>query len=192
MSLPKARLATKSGDGVSDLTRRSLLRALLSTAAVVPVLAACGESGFRPLYGASSIGANAGEKLAQVDIAPIPGRVGQRIRNELIFQVTGGGQRAPSAYRLDIAIRESVTSTLVQKDGDSLGQIYTLDASFQLVRLNDGQVVLKGISYGRAGFERFDSIFSNVRAKQDAEDRAASTVSDDMRGRLSAYLSSAA
>ena len=191
MSLPKARTPEVAGGGEITLTRRALLRALLTTAAVVP-LAACGESGFRPLYAPSSIGANVGEKLAQVKIAPIPGRVGQRIRNELIFQSTGGGNPLPPAYRLDVAIRESVTSTLVQKDGDSRGQIFLLDASFQLVRIESGEVVLKGVSYGRAGFERFESIFSNVRAKQDAEDRAASTVGDDLRSRLSAYLASAA
>jgi LPS-assembly lipoprotein len=191
MSLPEARSAVVAGDGDSVFTRRTLLRALLTATAVVP-LAACGGSGFRPLYAPSSIGANVGDKLAQVKVAPIPGRVGQRIRNELVFESTGGGNPAPPTYRLDVAIRETVTSTLVQKDGDSRGQMYSLDASFQLVRLETGEVVLKGISYGRAGFERFESIFSNVRARQDAEDRAASTVSDDLKSRLSAYLASAA
>ena len=46
--------------------------------------------------------------------APIPGRVGQRIRNELIFQSTGGGAAQTPTLRLEIAIRESVTSTLVR------------------------------------------------------------------------------
>jgi LPS-assembly lipoprotein len=192
MSLPKARSPKRTSDGGASFTRRSFVRGLLTTAAVAPLVAACGDSGFRPLYAPASIGANAGEKLAQVKIAPIPGRVGQRIRNELIFQSTGGGNPLPPAYRLDVAIRESVTSTLVQKDGDSRGQIYTLDASFQLVRMETGEVLIKGISYGRAGFERFDSIFANVRAKQDAEDRAARTVGDDLRSRLSAYLASQA
>jgi LPS-assembly lipoprotein len=153
----------------------------------------CGNSGFRPLYGSSGVGgASVGEKLAQVDIGHIPGRVGQRIRNELIFQATGGGTPLPPTMRLEIAIRESVTSTLVKIDGDADGQIYGLEASFQLVRIADNSVLLTGSSYSRAGFERFSSIFSNVRAREDAENRASKSIGDDLKSRLSAFLSGSA
>ncbi len=192
MSLPEALKPVWPSDGMRTIPRRSTSRVLLAAIVTLPMLTACGSGGFTPLYGSSGIGANVGEKLAQVQITPIPGRVGQRIRNELIFQSTGGGRPLPPVYRLEIAIRESVTSTLVQTDGDALGQLYTLDASFQLIRISDNSVALKGISYGRAGFERFDSIFANVRARQDAEDRAARTVGEELKTRLSGFLSSQA
>ena len=48
-------------------------------------LSACGSEGFRPLYGTTASGVGLEEKMAQVQVAPIPSRVGQRIRNELIF-----------------------------------------------------------------------------------------------------------
>ena len=192
MSGPKALKPVWPRDGMRTIPRRSTSRVLLAAIVALPMLTACGSGGFTPLYGSSGIGANVGEKLAQVQITPIPGRVGQRIRNELIFQSTGGGRPLPPVYRLEIAIRESVTSTLVQTDGDALGQLYTLDASFQLIRISDNSVALKGISYGRAGFERFDSIFANVRARQDAEDRAARTVGEELKTRLSGFLSSQA
>lgn len=167
--------------------RRFGVLAVVLTAAL---LAACSDgSGFRPLYGTASLGgADAGEKLAQVDVAPIPGRVGQQIRNEVIFQTTGGGHAAPPAYRLEVAIRESITSTLVKISGDASGSVYNLDADFRLVRLSDKQVVLQGKSASRAGFERFTSIFANVRARQDAENRAATTLAQDLRTRLAAHL----
>ena len=82
--------------------------------------------------------------------------MGQRIRNELIFQSTGGGVAPTPTMRLEIAIRESVTSTLVRTDGDAQGQIYSLEAAFKLVRIADNSVVLTGTSYARAGFERFE------------------------------------
>jgi LPS-assembly lipoprotein len=169
--------------------RRSTVCAI---ALAVSLLGGCGGSGFQPLYGAAGIGAAADQKLAQVDIATIPGRVGQRIRNEMIFQTTGGGAEVPPAYKLDIAIRESVTSTLIRIDGDARSQIYNLDASFQLIRKSDNAVVLTGTSFGRAGFERNTSIFSNVRAREDAENRAAGTVGQDLKSRLAAFLSSQA
>jgi LPS-assembly lipoprotein len=60
------------------------------------------------------------------------------------------------------------------------------------VRVADNAVVLKGSSFARAGFERFESIFSNVRAREDAENRAAKALGDDLKSRLVAYLASPA
>lgn len=172
---------------------RSASRLLLAAAMIAPLLAACGNSGFKPLYGAAGIGANADAKLAQVSINTIPGRVGQQIRNELIFQATGGGGEVQNpSLRLEVAIREGVTSTLVRIDGDSRSQIYNVEAKFQLIRISDKTVVLSGTSYGRASFERLTSIFSNVRAREDAENRAAKVVADDLKMRLSAHLAGAA
>lgn len=172
---------------------RAASRLVLAAALVAPFLSACGNSGFKPLYGAAGIGAQANEKLAKVSVAIIPGRVGQQIRNEMIFHATGGGGEVVNPeMRLEVAIRESVTSTLVRIDGESGGQIYSVEAKFQLVRVSDKSVVLSGTSYGRASFERNVSIFSNVRARDDAEDRAAKVVAEDLKARLSAYLAGAA
>jgi len=173
---------------------RSASRMMLAVALVAPALGGCGSSGFRPLYGSAGLGgADAEAKLAQVSIATIPGKVGQQIRNELIFQSTGGaGEAQQPTMKLEVAIRESVTSALVAIDGDAASQIYNLEASFRLVRISDNSIVMSGTSYGRASFERFKSIFSNVRAREDAETRAAKVVAEDLKARLSARLSNAA
>jgi LPS-assembly lipoprotein len=197
MSLPEAG-GTLRSSGIRNGTfravrARSLTRAIVLLCAVSPILTACGGSGFRPLNATASYGgANANEKFAHVDIVTIPGRVGQRIRNELIFQTTGGGEAKQPTMRLEIAIRESIISTLVTTTGDAQGQIYNLEAAFKLVRISDNSVVLTGTSYARAGFERFESIFSNVRAREDAENRAANTIGEDLKSRLTAYLAGAA
>lgn len=180
--------ARKSG---SAPARRAWLRVPACTLLLGFALSGCGsEAGFRPLYGTTASGVGLEEKLAQVQVAPIPSRIGQRIRNELIFQNTGGGTPPPPLYTLEIVITESVTSTLVQTTGESLSQIYNLNAAFRLISIKDKQVVLQGTSQGRAGFERFTSIYSNVRAREDAENRAAKTVAEELKGRLAARLSS--
>ena len=51
--------------------------------------------------------------------------------------------------------------------------------------------MLTGRSFGRASFERVQSIFANVRAKEDAENRAAKTVGEELKSRLSIYLANA-
>jgi LPS-assembly lipoprotein len=184
---------SRDGRSGSGIDRRAVVRALLTGAAAAPVLAACGSSGFRPLYGSSELGGgNLDAKFAQLDIAPMPGRVGQRIRNELLFQTNGGTAPAAPQYRLEVALKEAVTATLVRSDGDAIGSVYNIDAAFRLIRVADKSVVLQGTSYGRAGFERFSSAFANVRAREEAENRAASTVGQELKTRLAAYLSTAA
>jgi LPS-assembly lipoprotein len=163
-----------------------LLAALAVTAAIS--LAGCG---IQPLYGTTAGGSRLAAAMAGVDVTPIPGRVGQRVRNELIFENTGGSGQTGTTYKLDIVIKESLTNELVKISGDAKSQVYELDATFKLIS-NDGRVVLEGKATSRAPYERFETIFSNVRARYDAENRAARTVAESIKVRIAAYLSQAA
>jgi LPS-assembly lipoprotein len=165
--------------------RSPLVAAMLIAAAVS--LTACG---FQPLYGTTAGGSRLGAVMAGVEVTPIPGRVGQKLRNELIFENTGGGEAGPTGYKLDIVIKESVLNTLVTISGDAKEQIYELDATFKLMKA--GKVILEGKATSRASYERVETIFSNVRARVDAENRAARTVAESIKVRLAAYLSQAA
>ena len=165
---------------------RPLLAALAVTAAIS--LAGCG---IQPLYGTTAGGSRLAAAMAGVDVTPIPGRVGQRVRNELIFENTGGSGQTGTTYKLDIVIKESLTNELVKISGDAKAQVYELDATFKLIS-NDGRVVLEGKATSRAPYERFETIFSNVRARYDAENRAARTVAESIKVRIAAYLSQAA
>jgi LPS-assembly lipoprotein len=167
------------------------LRGLALTFVAAPVLAACGDGDFRPLYGPTASGEHLQDALAKVDVAPIPNRVGQRIRNELIFHNSGGGESPKPAYRLEIVIREGINSTLVTKEGEAYSQVYNVQAGYQLIHLKKKEIVLQGSSHARAAFERYQSIYSNVRAREDAETRVARTIADELKVRLSAYLSRA-
>jgi LPS-assembly lipoprotein len=152
-------------------------------------LAGCGDAVLRPMYAPTGLGSEVKEKFKQVDFAPIPGRVGQRIRNDLVFQSTGGGNPLPPTHRLEVVLNESLVSTLVRATGEAEGQVYTLQAAFRLIDTSSKKVVFQGTSHARASFERFESIYSNVRARDDAENRAARTIADDLTTRLAAYLS---
>ena len=192
MSLSEARKAIAGMCGAGS-TRRPMRLVLIGLVSATAILAGCADgSGFRPLYGTSGLGgANVTEKLAGIDYAPIPGRVGQRLRNELIFHSTGGGTASEPVYRMEIAVTESVAQTIVKTDGNSLSAVYNLSASFRLIRLSDKKVMLQGTSIGRASFERLTSIFSNVRASEDAENRAARTVGEELKTRVASYLATA-
>lgn len=170
---------------------RRLARMAAASIGIVSVLLISG-CGFRPLYGTTLSGAALEDVMRTVEITTIPGRVGQRVRNELIFDTTGGGEAAVPEYRLDIALRESVLNTLVSSTGDPRSQTYQLYTQFKLVRLSDNQVVLTGNSNARAAYDKRDSVFADIRARRDAEDRAARTIADSIKVRMAAYLSSEA
>lgn len=174
----------QSPRGPLDMDRRTALRALMVAAGAATLLGGC-SGGFQPLYG--SLGGNADAKLARVSIESIPGRIGQRIRNEMRFQ-TEDHQNIPPEHKLVVTVSRSLATTLERTDGSSLGQVVNLDAQFKLIRLKDQVVVLQGTSSARAGLERNESIYANVRAQRDAENRAARTIAVDLRSRLAAFL----
>jgi LPS-assembly lipoprotein len=165
---------------------RSTGRLIAVMAVIAPLLAGCG---FQPMYAETSTGAQLDDVMRTVSVAKIPGRVGQRIRNELIFATTGGGYRDAAEYRLEIAIRESVQDTFVARTGESEGRAYILTAAFKLIDVEDGTVLVSGKSIGRAGYDNLDSTFADIRARRDAENRAAKTVADDIQARVAMTLS---
>lgn len=178
---------------MSLLECRNLMfaRRVFAAIGMISLLALAG-CGWRPLYGTTASGADLQDVMRTVDISTIPGRVGQQIRNELIYDTTGGGEAGVPEYRLDIAIRESVLNTLVDNTGDPQSQTYQLYSQFKLVRLNDNKVVLKGNSNARAAYDKVDSVFADIRARRDAENRAAKTIADAVRLRMAAFLSTSA
>jgi LPS-assembly lipoprotein len=88
-------------------------------------------------------------------------------------------------------LQESILSQLVDIQGRVSGATYSVQAAFRLIDAKEKKVVFQGTSHARAPFERFDSPYANVRAREDAENRAARTIADDLKTRLAAYLSRA-
>jgi LPS-assembly lipoprotein len=190
MSSPEASGAVCSAPCPS--ARRTVRRFVAAVALSVSTLslAACAGdgTGFKPLYGATG-GQTYDQRLAKVDVAPVPGRVGQRIRNELVFERSTGSQSIDPELRLDIIITETLLTTLVNAAGASSSQVYQLEARYQLIDLKTKKSVLDGRSLGRGSFDRFASIYSNIRGREDAENRVAKSIADDIRTRLLAHLS---
>jgi LPS-assembly lipoprotein len=167
-------------------------------AAAIVVAGALGTAGcgFQPMYGPTASGANLSDVLKTVDIAPIPGRVGQRMRNELIYGVTQGSGSAPPLYRMDVIIKESVRNTLVTRAGNPTGQVYELYAEFRLVRLKDNEVVYKGASSANADYDlsgaNVGTVYGDIRAGINAQNRAARTLADTLKTRVAAFLATTA
>src|SRR5665213_3288597 len=117
----------------SDATRRAsgFRLSLRSAGMTVKLLLAFGLAGltagcFTPLYGTATTGAATADvrdrlsaiEVPQIDPANAPNgsplaRVGVEMRNDLIFDLTGGGPAPAATHRLDIRLTSTTTQVVV-------------------------------------------------------------------------------
>jgi len=167
----------------SGITRRIGLAALGGLALLA--LTGCG---FQPLYAERPSGQGVADQLASVDIEPINTRVGQELRNKLMFGLAGG-KSAPSVYRLTIALTTTASKLAVaETSGRGEASFVQARATYVLKRIDTGEVVLQATQNANASYDQTEQRFANYRAEIDAENRAVGVLADLMRTRISAAL----
>jgi len=153
----------------------------------------------RPLYG--TVGSAAGDpaladELARIDIAPVDTvsdrdleRVGQVLRNELIFGFQRGRAAPDPAYRLKIIIDRPLGEVGVERLADvPAAYTVTVNASYVLSDIASGQTLETGSAFATASFDFSSQRFANLRAERDAEDRAAKAVAVDIQTRIAGFF----
>jgi LPS-assembly lipoprotein len=136
-------------------------------------------------------GPSALAELAAIDILPVDGRVGLKIRNDLIFALTGGGTPAPPRYRLDLTVQVITAQVAIVDPFTSRPQLQTagVEVAYALVEIGKGIPILSGNAFGRATYTRNRQRFASTRAQRDAEDRAAKVTVEQIRAKLMAHFS---
>jgi LPS-assembly lipoprotein len=166
-----------------DRCRAALL--LVLTAGALSI----GGCTVRPLYSDASIetGAIAGAATGarQIYIEEVRTRYGQDLRNNLIFLLNGGaGQPDEPRYRM--ALNASVTVTdqavvsVVNENRPTVG-LLQMTADYVLTDAGTGEVVTKGARSVTSSFDHSAQEFANMRARRDAEDRAARELAEMLR-----------
>jgi LPS-assembly lipoprotein len=172
---------------------------LLMALALAGLTAGC----FQPLYGDQTVvgGATSGnvlDKMRSVEVPQVTASVGTRlprvggeVRNELIYQLTGGGNANTTAYTLKI----SISSTNLQVISDvntarSDVQNYGIDASYTLTEVGTGKQVVSGSTFSRVSYDTpgQQQRFAGIRGLRDAENRAAKVIAENIRNRLASYF----
>ncbi len=170
-----------------DRLRLSRLAAALMVLAVSAVLAGCNV---RPLYGTAPDGSSTRTDLAGINVVPASGRVGQQVRNDLLFQLNGGTP-GPTAYQVDLNVNTSSSGIIVRRvGGQPQARNVRVQADFRLRQAGGEDVLFSGRVTRFAAFDRSDQRFANDRAQLDAENRAAREVAEEIRLRLAAFVAS--
>jgi LPS-assembly lipoprotein len=147
--------------------------------------AALSACGFHPVYG-SHAGATTVTELAQIRINPIPERVGQVLRNYLSDRMQPKGVH-DAIYTLDVRVGEQRADLGFQQDSTITFSRLTLIATFVL-RDAKGNAVLSGNARADNSYNQLEGGFPTLSAQDDARQRAALTVGDEIVSRLSLYL----
>ena len=167
-------------------TRAPFVRAALAGSLMLALGVAAGCTA-RPLYGdlAPASGTQSAE-LASVAIAPASTRVGQEVRNHLIF-LFGGGQGEPAApawrLKLSTSVTNSVPSTVTvgRRSLEPTAGLITVRASYTLSEAQSGKVVASGQRAVLSPYDVPAQSFAAARAVRDAENRAARELAELLR-----------
>ncbi|AKI02914.1 putative secreted (periplasmic) protein [Hoeflea sp. IMCC20628] len=151
----------------------------ISAAAVaLSLLAGCQA---QPLYGTMS-----GQKQS-VSVSVADSRVEQTVRNELVLGF--GGEQPDGAYRLDLTVSSTVAGVLPGGvDNEFSAARATVTAKYVLENVATGETVKSGSRFADAQLDLPSQHFAQVRAKREAEDRAAHAVAVLVRADVASAL----
>jgi len=166
-------------------------RAMLAAALIASAFAGgC----FQPLYSEATLSPQTGgsvrSALRSVEIPEIKGLIGHYLRNELVFELDGGGAAdAEKRLRFDASIAEAidvVTVDYLNARADSAVLVVT--ATWSLKDKISSKTVSSGVNTIRIPYERSSQRFATVRAARDAQLRAAKSLATIIRGQMAADL----
>ena len=180
--------------------RTDTARLLVRVAAVLAfgaLTAAC----FHPLYGDQKLafGDTVRDKLAAVQVGTIPAgngkpeaRLAVELRNQLMSEFNNGAPPGAPLYQLNITSLNTAIQTVIVdvSSGRPETQVSAVNVSFTLTEIATGKVVLSSSTFGRASFDIPGSAhrFAQQRAWLNAEDRAVTSIADNIRNRLASFF----
>jgi LPS-assembly lipoprotein len=161
--------------------------------AAVLLSAALGGCIFQPMYAETPLqgsGPSLNQALRDVDVAHISGRIGNELRNDLIYELTGGqGNRDGAPYRLTLVANVSSFSPVIDRQsGRPAAQMIAFDIEYKLHDVVQDRIVLTETAIARVSIDTGSQLFANMRAKRDAENRAAKVAADQIRARLASFF----
>ena len=143
--------------------------------------------GFHPLH-SQNLGTSA-PGLATIRIAPIADRIGHQLHNLLLDKLTPLGPPAAPRYLLRVTLSESLQNLAVRKDDVATRANLVMNASFNLVRVQDGASLLSNSAISANSYNILSQEFATLSAENGARARAVRELSDQIRTRIAIYLS---
>jgi LPS-assembly lipoprotein len=150
----------------------------------------------RPLYGEMSAANSVRPELTAIDVKPMQDVVGHYLREELIFNLTGGApdsKLGPVKYQLTITTTDQTLAAALDTS-ESAGSrsdaaSVQVSANYTLTDLK-GNKITEGSVSASGSIDRLVQRFAALRAVRDAKIRVAKTLADMIETRLAAHFAS--
>ena len=146
---------------------------------------------FKPLHGSDQISSGASGGLSTVSVSHVNSRVGQQVRNHLLFLLHGGNSSVEKTHeaRIRVTWKNKLLSQITGIQDSSAGTISVI-VSYDLVDLATGKPIASGTRQADASYDRTGQVFANKRAERDAENRAAVEAAESVRLAIAGHLGS--
>jgi LPS-assembly lipoprotein len=161
--------------------------------AVLTVLAV-GGCGFQPLYQKHTASDAVVDDLAQIEVLnPIEkinhdDRLGQKVKNLLLDRLNPFGRPQAAFYTLAVTVQATKTELGIKINDEATRAKLSLTASFILVEKKTKAELFQGRSRSVNSYNIVNSDFATLSAENNAKDRAARELSDDIKIRLGIFF----
>ncbi len=120
------------------------------------------------MYGENAATKVTSTELASIDIANIPNRDGQMLRNELVDYLQPAGTPAAPRYKLEVLkLSEELRDLDVTVRSDTTREQMKLSAIMKLTDLETGKVVLRKDLSARGSYNILESEYTSLVSRQD-------------------------
>ena len=148
------------------------------------IVSACG---FKPLYGTKG-SENITTDFLDIRIAPIKGRVGQMLSNELKYLLNPMHEPYKPKYRLIIDIVQSIRSLAVKKTALATRSNLKLTSQYRLIDTSSLKSLNSGSNAITVSFNIYTSNYATLSAEKDAKKRAVKELAQDIRLQIGAFF----
>lgn len=120
--------------------------------------------------------------LSRMEVAKVNSRIGQQVRNALLFRLNGGQMKEGGHLKVNLAIHSSAQTLAVETNELApTSARLELTGNYTIVDKRDGSTVGTGQRKAIAAYDLTPQSFANERAYRDAQDRSAKALAEQLR-----------
>lgn len=148
------------------------------------VVTACG---FQPVFKEKG-GSILKNDLRYIEISPIADRIGQKLRNHLVHEITPFGKSQVPRYRLAVTLSETKQNLAIKKSEVATRANLRFSADYKLIKKSNGRVLIQGKSNMITSFNILTESFSTMVAEKNARARAIREISADIGLKIASFF----
>lgn len=168
---------------------RTFRAAMLAAALLLP--AACG---FEPMYArpAAETARSVAAYQADIEIANIPDRDGQYLRNALIDRLNLGGRPASARYVLEVdPLQKTQTNQAVRKDATYTRALMEISTTLRLRDRQSGETVLTRPQRALGSYNLLDNQFATISSRDSLNNHLLDELADSIQTALALHFRTA-